>query len=614
MADKTRISQGPERFLYKSAGIALWGYTLMIFVMLLPAVALKMNPASEVPGPEALKTQSLITFSPLFMALSLIVTALFFAVIQNKYFVAAAIAEGKQAGKDDLKRMLIPVLRYKEILRFAGDKPLIKPMIVCSVLFWISFAVFGLLSPVPFYFLLAAILLFYASVQKSTGKRMGRFLRGWTFVLLIVFLLSSVDGMRALSAPRLEPDKSIPANRTELAALLNRNKADKDFTLLFTKYMAQDHVCDKLNDARFYYAVPEKFRKDAEKILALPQTAETFSGLEKALDEGKYFTHDFTAAQYLWYQPGFDQFDRIVCRLFSAKILQALEKGDRAEVMKNFRRLTVFQRNILNGNFSSGLIAVFHFELNRAFLTGAMLGRAVLTEKDLQEIASYNKNREQELHRILLTALRSEAFFERELIDDMMKLYPWLQSSEASGGQLFKSRIMQFLLRGNSSFPPNTWNAVIHRKIQDESTAKFNAMLKKYAGNRQLPAEEKKLKGTYFVMLNYETQKTAAACLYHAITCVRMTGLALEIEKFRRDRKRLPETLEELKIPIPADAVSGKPVAYRKAGFEVLTFPGPGKTGRMKLKGWQLYGTVRDYINICVPTQWPVPAPREAAK
>ncbi|MBR1951075.1 MAG: hypothetical protein IKA32_00765, partial [Lentisphaeria bacterium] len=227
-----------------------------------------MNPGAAKAGPEALKTQSLITFSPLFMTIALVVTALFFAVLQNKYFVASAIAEGKNAGKEDLKRMLNPVLRYKEILRLAGDKPLIKPMIICSALFWISLLVFGLLSPFPFYFLLAAILLFYASVQRSTGKSMGKFLRGWTFVLLIVFLLSSVDGLRAWKVPETVADSTIPRNRKELAVLLDCDSVDRDFAVLTQKYMAENHICDKLNDARFYYAVPARFRAEAKKIIA----------------------------------------------------------------------------------------------------------------------------------------------------------------------------------------------------------------------------------------------------------------------------------------------------------------------------------------------------------
>lgn len=614
MAEKNQKPQGPERFLFKSAGIALWGYTLMLFIMLLPAIALKMNPGSAKAGPEALKTQSLITFSPLFMCIALVVTALFFAVLQNKYFVASAINEGKNAGKEDLKRMLIPVLRYKEILRLAGDKPLIKPMIVCSALFWISLLVFGLLSPFPFYFLLAAILLFYASVQRSTGKRMGKILQGWTFILLIVFLLSSVDGLRAVKTPETVADPSIPRNRKELAVLLDCESVDRDFAALTQKYMSENHICDKLNDARFYYIVPARFRAESKKIITAPQTEKTFSQLEKALDSGKFFTHDFSSGSYLWYQTGYGQFDRIVSRLFSAKILYALEKGDRAEVMRNFRRLTVFQKNVQKGNFSTGLVTVFHLELNRAFLIGTMLGSGILTDKDLQEIASCNKTREQELRKVLMTSLRSEALFERELIDDMMKVYPWIQSSEASDGKLFKSKIMQFLLRGNNAFPPNTWNVVIHRKIRSESTAKFNAMLKKYAGNTNFPNDGNQLKGTYFVMLNYGSQTAGIAGLYHAITFVRMTDAALKVEKFRRENKRLPKTLEELNVPVPLDAVSGKKIAYSASGFEVQTYPGPGKTERMKLDGWQLYGSIRDYINLSVPTTWPVPAPREVSR
>ena len=610
MAEKKQSPQGPERFLFKSAGIALWGFSLMLFIMLLPAIALKMNPASEQAGPEALKTQSLIAFSPLFMTIALVITALFFAVLQNKYFVATAIAEGKTAGKENLKRMLIPVLRYKEILLLAGDKPLIKPMIICSALFWISMLVFGLLSPFPFFFFLAAVLLFYASVKKSTGKCFGKILRGWTFILLIVFLLSSVDGLRAVNAPAAAADPAIPRDRRELAELLEKDvKPCPEFIQMAQQYISGNHVCDKLNDALFYYAVPLKFRKEAEKVLADPQTEKTFAPLEKALDEGKRFNYGFSSAEYLWYRPGSNYFNRVAGRYFGAKILQALEKGNREEVMKNFRRLSRFQENIQNGSFCFNLISASNLELNRAFLVGAMLSRNILTDADLQEIASLNAGREQKLHAILVTALRSEALLERELICDMMKLYPWIQSSESVDGKLFQSSILRFLLRGNNAFPPNTWNKVIQNKILDESTAKFNAMLKKYPGQKNLPQDKEKFKGTYFVTLNFESQKSTVCSLYHAVTCVRLTDLALNVEKFRRTHKRLPETLAELKIVIPVDAVTGEKLGYKSSGFEIETYPGPGKRKRMKFDGWQLHGTVKDYINISVPAAWPVPAP-----
>ena len=603
------MPQGPERFLLKSAGIVLWGFSLMLFIMLLPAIALKANPGSELADAEALKTQSLIAFSPLFMALSSIITALFFAVLQNKYFVAAAIAGGKAAGKENMKRLMIPVLRYQELLALAGDNPFIKPMICCSALYWISYLVFGLLSPIPFYFLLASVLLFYLSAR-GTGKRMGLILRGWTFVLLIIFLLSSIDGITALTKTPAAPDKSIPQNRKELAELLEKEtKPCQKFIQMTQQYMSGNHVCDQLNDARFYYAVPLKFRKEAEKILADPQTEKTFAHLEKALDEGKRFNVDFTSAEYLWYQPGSDYFNRVAGRYFSAKILQALEKGNRQEVMKNFRRLSRFQENIQNGSFCFNLITTFNLELNRAFLIGAMLSRNILTAADLQEIASFNAGREEKLHSTLLTALRREALLEKELITDMLELYPWIRSSEASNGKLFSSSILRFLLRGNNALPPNTWNKVILNKILDESTAKFNAMLKKYDGQKNLPQDKEKFKGTYFVTLNFDSQKSAVICLYHAVTCVRMTDLALKVENFRRTHKRLPKNLDELKISIPVDAVTGKKLEYKSSGFEVVTYPGPGKTGRMSLKGWQLSGSPADYINLSVPASWPVPAP-----
>ena len=611
MTVKNNAPQGPERFLFKSAGIVLWGYTLMLFIMLLPPIALKMNPGAEMPGVESLKTQSLIAFSPLFMTLAGIVTAMFFAVVQNKYFVASALAEGKDPGPNPLKRLLIPVWRYREIYLLAGEKPLIKPMLVCSVLYWISIFAFGMLSPFPFYFQLAAILLFYASVKRSTGRRLGRFMRAWSFILLIGFLMSGIDGFRALTSPGEKLDTFIPSSRQEWQKELLSGKENLyDFAPLARDYIFQKHVCSKLNDARFHYAVPEKFRKMTAETLAHPQTVKTFSVLEQALDDGKFLYYDFLSSPYHWYQPGYSQFKPVIGRYFGAKILQALEKGDRVEVMKNFRRLSAFGDCVQRGDFSFSLITTFYQELNRAFLIGAMLGRNILTDQDLQEIASFNAGREEKLLASLPAALRGEALLERELINDMMKLYPWIQSSESTDGNLFSSAVLKFLLRGNNAFPPNTWNKVVHKQILDESAKKFDLMLSRFDKKSQFPKEDKKFSGSYFVILNYKAQQNAAECIYHAATFVRMTDLALKIEKFRRAHNRLPATLKELNTPIPLDAYSGKKISFKAPAFEITTYPAPAKTGRMSVQGWQLHGSIKDYINVNVPTSWPLPAPK----
>jgi hypothetical protein len=331
--------------------------------------------------------------------------------------------------------------------------------------------------------------------------------------------------------------------------------------------------------------------------------------LEKALDDGKFLYYDFLSSPYLWYQPGYSQFKPVIGRYFGAKILQALEKGDRAEVMKNFRRLSEFQACVQGGDFSFSLITTFYLELNRAFLVGAMIGRNILTDHDLQEISSFNAKREEKLLASLPAALRGEALLERELINDMMKLYPWIQSSESTDGNLFSSAVLKFLLRGNNAFPPNTWNKAVHKQILNKSAKKFDLMLSRFDKKVQFPKEDKKLSGTYFVILNYKAQLNAAECIYHAATFVRMTDLALKIEKFRRANNRLPADLKELNTPIPLDAFSGTKISFKAPAFEITTYPAPAKTGRMSVQGWQLHGSIRNYINVNVPTRWPLPSP-----
>lgn len=104
-----------------------------------------------------------------------------------------------------------------------------------------------------------------------------------------------------------------------------------------------------------------------------------------------------------------------------------------------------------------------------------------------------------------------------------------------------------------------------------------------------------------------------------------MTDLGLQIEQFRRKHGRLPETLDELDIPLPVDALSGEPIRFTRFA-RLFEEDGNGGTISRDLPGWQLSAAGgnhekaleeqkeyrRDFFTVI--TQWPVPAPPEPPK
>ena len=104
-----------------------------------------------------------------------------------------------------------------------------------------------------------------------------------------------------------------------------------------------------------------------------------------------------------------------------------------------------------------------------------------------------------------------------------------------------------------------------------------------------------------------------------------MTDLGLQIEQFRRKHGRLPETLNELGVKLPVDALSGEPIRFTRFA-RVFWIDGNGRTVSRDLPGWQLSAPGRDFEKapeeqkesnrnfFTVITEWPVPAPPESQK
>lgn len=618
MPENTAVVSRPPRYLARCAAIALWGFSLILFLMQLPWIAVRMNPGTLECGVESLKTQTMVTFAPLFIALGAMVTALFFSAAQNKFLASAAKDRGHAIGKAELRRLFLPFCRQKEIRRLLGDVPLLKASGWCFLFFWGAYLFWGLLSPLPPFFLLAGVLLFFASAGKLSPEKLSAPLKIWTAALLIVFSLSSMDGFAALNS--LEKQTSphgIPSGRAELKQLIYQketpgtvyNRLAETANLPANRKFLKDLI-----EAQHFYTAHQSWKQKVSQVLKTPELHAFFQELTAELDAGKTAVLDLQLDRpYLWHPGANWYFSRIAGAYYSSLVFEAIEKRDKGAMMKNFLRLARLYEGLQRGDFIISLSYIFLNELNFSCTLGAVLGSRMLTLEDLAELTPFFRDREEKLRAALFTALKGEAVFERELILDMARVYPWLQNSETQGNALYESRVMQFLLRGNLPLPPHIWNAVMNRKALECSRFKFDFFLKSLEGKatcsqwkKSLPELEKYLlkNGSYFVMLNYNAARTAVIQLYHAVTCVRMSRTALEIEKFRLVNKRLPADLKELKIPLPQDAVSGEPLSFDNRKIS-LTFYRDKKEEVRTFPGWQLAGTEKEHIKLLVPLRMP---------
>ena len=618
----------PERYLFRCTGIALWGGTLLVFLMLLPLLAVKMNQGGLIPDATALKTQSMISFTPVFFSLAAMVSAIFLSAAQNKFFAAWAGEHKRASSEQQLKNLRFPFLRAREILRLAGDQKYVKESLICSALFWASTLILGVLSPLPVYFLAASAGLFFAAAKRMTGNQRTRIiLRIWTELLIVVFCFGSIAGVIRFFTEGSPDAPGIPRSRDELAAMIYQKSLPHAEFTRFTDAPGKPEIrktfVRKLNDAQFYYALPASFKAERSKALANASARSNFARIEKMIDSGSVLQYDFKLQnRYLWH-PGTMpcSSNRECVNWFTEQIFEALEKNDPQRAMLSFRRLTAFQDSIQNGDFLISLSYSSIFEENRMYAAGAMIGSGLLSQKDLDFIAASNAQREEKLRNALINTLKCEARFEQELIDDMSKLYPWMQSAETRQDEaLYENRLLAFLLRGDLVFPPLIWDKVMIRKAKNLSDRKFTVWLhflqdidfnqwdKEF---RESLERTLKKESSYFAILNYQSQNRIIRQFYRAVTCTRLVSAALRIEGFRRKYNRMPRSLSEV-IPgaeIPKDAETGKKITLKQGKFTVPAFTKKGLEGKLELQGWQLCAS--ESLSMPVPQNRPLPSPPE---
>ena len=433
----------------------------------------------------------------------------------------------------------------------------------------------------------------------------------------------------------------IPTNREELEQHFYQGRTpNAEFGKLVDRN--SDYNIKKgsecLESASMYYNLPESKRRKIKTYLTGELCQEDFKNIDALIESGdslKYkmcFPNDYLAGIRM---PHLNYY-RTVMRYFSSRIIVALEDKKPSEAMRLFRLADKFQENVLQSDFLIGAIAAFACEYIRSDTISAMLGSGLLSDGNLSEILDLNHNREKKIRSAIRYGLCTEAYL---FIDTVILLnvpYPKIMSEIRYDGQWqYEEPLLRFLFRGNTTVfptPPCLWTEAIQQRYLlyamrhqraviryfDDPTSQREFLrtdLKRELATRELYIE-RMLLPDYFS----EEQR-----LQYTLTKCKMTNLGLQIEQFRRKHGHLPETLDELGIPLPVDALSGEPIRFTLFA-RLFGVDGNGHTVLRDLPGWQLSAPGRNHerapeereesrrVFFTVITEWPVPAPPEPPK
>ena len=581
--------------------------------------------------------------------------ALVIAAQQTAFLAQAARERNRPFPEWDDVWLCLPGIRYWFLYRhLAEELPgtsrwRLWLMLISAAFFWISWILIGPLNPIPFCSLAISIVFWIGIARRIAGVPMQKRERfGW-MLLLGCFLFSMLggyvlfyQGKEELKAEKQQlRNTGIPTNRDELEQHFYQGRTpNAEFGKLVDRN--SDYNIKKgsecLESASWYYNLPESKRRKIKTYLTGELCQENFKNIDALIESGdslKYkmcFPNDYLAGIRM---PHLNYY-RTVMRYFSSRIIVALEDKKPSEAMRLFRLADKFQENVLQSDSLIGAIAAFACEYIRSDTIGAMLGSGLLSDDNLSEIQDLNHNREEKIRSAIRYGLRAEAYLVIETVMRLLVPYPKIMSEIRYDGQWqYEEPLLRFLFRGNTTVfptPPCLWSETIQQRYLlyamrhqraviryfDDPTSQREFLrtdLKRELATRELYIE-RMLLPDYFS----EEQR-----LQYILTKCKMTNLGLQIELFRRKHGHLPETLDELGIPLPVDALSGEPIRFTLFA-RLFGVDGNGHTVSRDLPGWQLSVPGRNHerapeereesrrVFFTVITEWPVPAPPEPPK
>ena len=595
--------------------------------------------------------QILGNFMPICVFFGSAATMIPVAVSQSCFFSALAKEREEIRSCWNECAICVPILRYwilyRQLAQSARWPALV--MIGSSMMFWGLAVVVGPLSPWVLLSFTVSVSAWLVIAKRLANGVLKRSYRVWSIVLLSLFTVSLLAGYITFYWTEIEikaemlmlHSAGIPTNREELEQHFYQGRIPNvEFGKLVDRNADYNikNGSECLESASWYYKLPESKRRKIKTYLTGELCQEDFKNIDALIESGdslKYkmcFPNDYLAGIRM---PHLNYY-RTVMRYFSSRIIVALEDKKPSEAMRLFRLADKFQENVLQSDLLIGARVAITCEYIRSDTISAMLGSGLLSDDNLSEILDLNHNREKKIRRAIRYGLCTNAYL---IIDTVILLnvpYLKIMSEIRYDGQWqYEEPLLRFLFRGNTTVfptPPCLWTETIQQRYLlyvmrhqraviryfDDPTSQREILrtdLKRELATRELYLE-RMLLPDYF----REEQR-----LQYTLTKCKMTNLGLQIEQFRRKHGHLPETLDELGIPLPVDVLSGEPIRFTHFA-RLFGVDGNGHTVSRDLPGWQLSApggnherapeereeSRRDFFTVI--TEWPVPAPPEPPK
>ena len=595
--------------------------------------------------------QILGNFMPICIFFGSVATMIPVAVSQSCFFSALAKERKEIRSCWSECAICVPILRYWILYRLLAQSARVPALVMIgsSMMFWGIAVVVGPLSPWVLLSFAVSVSAWLMIAKRLANGVLKRSYRVWSIVLLSLFTVSLLAGYITFYWTEIEikaemlmlHSAGIPTNREELEQHFYQGRIpNAEFGKLVDRNADYNikNGSECLESASWYYKLPESKRRKIKTYLTGELCQEDFKNIDALIESGdslKYkmcFPNDYLTGIRM---PHLNYY-RTVMRYFSSRIIVALEDKKPSEAMRLFRLADKFQENVLQSDFFIGARVAITCEYIRSDTISAMLGSGLLSDDNLSEIQDLNHNREAKIRNAMRYGLRAEAYLVIETVMRLLVPYPKIMSEIQYDGQWqYEKPLLRFLFRGNTTVfptPPCLWTEAIQQRYLlyamrhqraviryfDDPTSQREFLrtdLKRELATRELYIE-RMLLPYYF---------SAEQRLQRILTMSKMTDLGLQIEQFRRKHGRLPETLDELDIPLPVDALSGEPIRFTRFA-RLFGENGNGGTISRDLPGWQLSAAGgnhekppeeqkefrRDFFTVI--TEWPVPAPPEPPK
>lgn len=595
--------------------------------------------------------QILGNFMPICIFFGSAATMIPVAVSQSCFFSALAKERKEIRSCWSECAICVPILRYWILYRLLAQSARVPALVMIgsSMMFWGIAVVVGPLSPWGLLSFAVSVSAWLVIAKRLANGVLKRSYRVWSIVLLSLFTVSLLAGYITFYWTEIEikaemlmlHSAGIPTNREELEQHFYQGRTpNAEFGKLADRNA--DYNIKKgsecLESASWYYKLPESKRRKIKTYLTGKLCQEDFKNIDALIESGdslKYkmcFPNDYLT---LTLMPHLSYY-RTVMRYFSSRIIVALENKKPSEAMRLFRLADKFQENVLQSDFFIGARVAIMCEYIRSETIGAMLGSGLLSDDNLSEIQDLNHNREAKIRNAMRYGLRTEAYLVIETVMRLLVPYPKILSEIRYDGQWqYEEPLLRFLFRGNTTVfptPPCLWPETIQQRYLlyamrhqraviryfDDPTSQREFLrtdLKRELATRELYIER-------MLLPDYFTEERR---LQRILTMSKMTDLGLQIEQFRRKHGHLPETLDELGIPLPVDVLSGEPIRFTRFA-RLFGEDGNGHTVSRDLPGWQLSAPGRNHERapeereefrrdfFTVITEWPVPAPPEPPK